>query len=279
MFEFLVLILREVIRDHIVPQRVRARSQRLRARQQLDHGGLARAVHAHQRHAVAALDDEAGVAENELLAVALRYIFEFRDNPPAGLGLRELEVDGLLVGRNLDALNLVQLFDARLHLLGLGRLRAKAVDEGLQLLDALALIAVGRRQLIAALGLLAQIRIIVVAAVELHALVPDLDRPVDRHVQEVAVVRDQQVRARIVRQIRFQPVAGFEIQVVGGLIEQQQARLFEQQLRQRQAHLPAARKFLGAPLPVFLAEPQPVEHRADLRLDRVAIAIRNSLSM
>ena len=40
----------------------------------------------------------------------------------------------LLFG-NLDALDLFQLLDAALHLLGLGGLRAEAVDEGLQMLD------------------------------------------------------------------------------------------------------------------------------------------------
>ena len=61
--------------------------------------------------------------------------------------------------------------------------------------------------------------------------------------------------------------------MIGGLVEQQHIGLFEQQLGQRQAHLPAAGKFLGAPGPIFLAEPQAVEHSADLRFDRIAVAI------
>ena len=128
--------------------------RRLRPRHQLDHGRFTRAVDADERHAVAALDDEVRVAEHELLPVTLRDVLEFRDDPAAGLRLRKLEVDRLLIGRNFDALDLVQLLDARLHLLGLGRLRAEAVDERLQLLDALALIAICRHQLIAPLGLL-----------------------------------------------------------------------------------------------------------------------------
>jgi hypothetical protein len=76
-----------------------------------------------------------------LRAVAFRHIFEFGHDATAGLGLRKREVDGLLVGRNLDALDLVELLDAALHLLGLGRLRAKAIDERFQLLDAVALVA------------------------------------------------------------------------------------------------------------------------------------------
>ena len=56
-------------------------------------------------------------------------------------------MNGLLFGRELDALDLVQFLDAALHLLGLGGLIAEAVDEGFQLLDALALVAVGGFQL------------------------------------------------------------------------------------------------------------------------------------
>ena len=43
--------------------------------------------------------------------------------------LRELEVDGRFFFGDLDALDLVELLDARLHLLGLGGLVAEAVDE------------------------------------------------------------------------------------------------------------------------------------------------------
>ena len=75
-----------------------------------------------------------------------------------------------------------------------------------------------------------------------------------RDVQEVAVVRDQHERVRVGGEIAFQPVARFQIQVVGGLVEQQQVRLFEQQLGQRDAHLPAAGELFGAALPVALAE-------------------------
>ena len=101
----------------------------------------------------------------------------------------------------------------------------------------------------------------------MNPLVPDLDDLVDGHVEEVAVVRNQHEGVGIVRQIIFQPVAGFEIEMVGGLVEQQQVGLLQQQLGQREAHLPAAGKLLGLAVPVVLAEAQAVEHRADLRFD------------
>ena len=56
--ELLVLVLGEVIGLRVVAQGVLAGAHRLGARQDLDQRRFAGAVHAHQRHAVAALDDE-----------------------------------------------------------------------------------------------------------------------------------------------------------------------------------------------------------------------------
>ena len=42
--------------------------------------------------------------------------------------------------------------------------------------------------------------------------------------------------------------------MVGRLVEQQQIRLFEQQFRQRDAHLPAAGKLFDAARPVLAPE-------------------------
>ena len=150
--------------------------------------------------------------------------------------------DRLFVG-DLDALDLVELLDAALHLLGLGGLVAEAVDEGFELLDALALVAVGGLDLGAALGFLLEV-FLVVAVVDVQALVPDLDDLVDGDVEEVAVVGDEDVSVGIGAQIVFEPVAGFEVEVVGRFVEQQQAGLLQQQLGERDAHLPAARRIL-----------------------------------
>ena len=85
-------------------------------------------------------------------------------------------------------------------------------------------------------------------------LVPDLDDLVDGHVQKVAVVRDENKGIRVMCEVIFQPVARLEIKMVGGLIEQQQIRLLQQQLGQRDAHLPAAGKFFGLAMPVVFHE-------------------------
>ena len=229
--------------------------QRFGLRQQLDQRGFSGAVHSHQRNPVAALDHEIDVAKHFLLAVGFRHPDELGDDPARGLGLRKGEVNGLFFLRQLDALDLLQFLDPALHLLGLGRLVAEAVDEDFQLLDALALVAIGGFELLQALCLRVQI-LRVIAVVKMNALVPDLDNLVDGHVEKIAVVRDQHKSVGIVAEIFLQPVAGFEIKMVGGLVQQQQVGLLQQQFDQRDAHLPAAGKFFGLPGPVFFSETQ-----------------------
>ncbi len=136
-------------------------------------------------------------------------------------------MDRFFFGRNLDAFDLLEFLDAALYLLRLGSLVAEAVDENFELFDAVALVLVGGCQLLVALRLLRE-KLVIVPGVEPEALVPDLGDLVDRDVEKVAVVRDQQEGVRIVLQIFFEPVARFEIKVIGRLVEQQQVGLLQQ---------------------------------------------------
>ena len=146
-------------------QPVFAARQRLAAGEQLDQGRLARSVPSDQGNTLGALDHEADVTKHFLGAIALGDMVELGDDPPAGLGLRKRKVDGFFFRRNLDALDLFQFLDAALHLLGFGGLVAEAIDKDLELFDSVALIAVGRLQLLIALRLLRHV-FVVVAGVE-----------------------------------------------------------------------------------------------------------------
>ena len=129
--ELLVLVLGEIIGLRVVAQGVLAGADRLGPGQDLDHGRFARAVDAHQRHAVAALDVKVDAGEDGVIAVgSWRRLLNSATMRPLGLGCGKAEVDGLLLGGNFDALDLFQFLDAALHLLGLGGLVAEAVDEG-----------------------------------------------------------------------------------------------------------------------------------------------------
>ena len=180
-------------------------------------------------------------------------------------------MDRLLLRRHLDALHALEFLDPALHLLGLGGLVAEAADERLELPDAVLLVLVGRLELAAPLLPLREVPLIV-ARVEVQLPVPQFRDLAHGNVQEEAVVGNHHDRVGVTAQVALQPVARLQVEVVGGLVQQQQVRLFEQQLGEGDAHLPTARKLLGTAPPVVLGEPQAGQHRARLCLDRVAVA-------
>src|SRR5205814_6509396 len=104
-----------------------------------------------------------------------------------------------------------------------------------------------------------------VAAIKMHAAVPDLGGLIYGDIQEVPVVRDKHQREWIVDQVLFQPVARFQIQVVGGFVQQQQVGLVEQEFGQRDTHLPTAGKLFSAPIPVGTREAQSGQYSPHLR--------------
>ena len=145
--ELFVLILGEVVGIDIVAESVVAGGEGFGAREEFDEGGFASAVDADESDAVTTLNDEIDVIENALGAVVFRDAFEFGNDAAAGFGLGEGEVDGGFFGREFDALNLFELFDAALDLLGFGGLGAEAIDEGFELLNFVALVFVSGLEL------------------------------------------------------------------------------------------------------------------------------------
>ena len=93
---------------------------------------------------------------------------------------------------------------------------------------------------------------------------------VDEVLHERAVVADEDDRALVGAQEALEPRDRLEVEVVGRLVEQQHVGLAQQQLREREAHLPAAGELVGEPLEVRLLEAEAEEHRARVGLDRVA---------
>src|SRR6185437_11990696 len=138
--------------------------------------------------AVAAVDGEVHALEHLFGAIALCEVANFNHGPARCGRLRESEMDDRLFLRQLDALDLLQFLNAALHLLRLRSLVAKTIDEGLQMLDVLALVAVGGFKLRTTLLLLLQIAF-VVAVIDVERLVPYLDDLGHSHVEEITVVR------------------------------------------------------------------------------------------
>ena len=70
----------------------------------------------------------------------------------------------------------------------------------------------------------------------------ELEDPLGRVVEEVAIVRDRDDRARKALQEMLEPFDRFGVEMVGRLVEQQHVRLGQQQAAERDAALLAARK-------------------------------------
>src|SRR5438067_788594 len=127
--EFLVLILRKVIRLNVVPDFIFSRSSRFCPGEQFDQRRFPCTIHADKGNPVAALDDEIHAAKNLFLAVVLAEVCHLRGDPATGFWLWERKMDGALFWRSLDPLDLLQFFDSALNLFGLGSLVAVTVDE------------------------------------------------------------------------------------------------------------------------------------------------------
>src|SRR3989449_722263 len=109
-------------------------------RQQAEERRLSRAVRTHQRHTLAALDLEVDAGVDDIVAVRLVGGAKHRDPTPGARWRGEREADPARPALDLDALHAFEHLDAALHLPGLGRLVAEALDEPLDLGDALRLV-------------------------------------------------------------------------------------------------------------------------------------------
>jgi hypothetical protein len=151
-----------------------------------------------------------------------------------------------------------QRLDAALRLACLGRLGPEARHETLHVRD-LALLSLEQRLLLGKDLRTLQFKTAVVARIEGDPLLLDMRHVIHDPVQERTVMGDQQQGARIGREPLLQPEHRVQVQVVGGLVEQQQVRAAHERLGQVQAHAPATREIRHRALQVRLAEAQAVE--------------------
>ena len=252
------------------------RVRRLDAREDAHQRRLAGAVRADQRDAVAALDQQVDAVEDAGRAVGLADALQLEDGAAAlGRG-REGEADALALRRHLDRHHLLEHLDPALDLRRLGRLVAEPVDEHLDPRDLLVLVALGLAQALEHRVALLDVLAVVADVVGQRAQVEVGDAGDDR-VEEVAIVRDEDHRVRVGREVFLEPVARVEIEMVGRLVEQEQPGPAEQQLGQRDAHLPAARERLGRLGEVVLAEAEAAQHGGDAQVDAVAVVAAEAL--
>ena len=92
----------------------------------------------------------------------------------------------------------------------------------------------------------------------------------DQAVQELAVVRGHHERALEGAQEALEPEDRLEVEVVGRLVEQQRVGLHDQDPRERDAHLPAARERADVAVDLLGREAEAGEDLARARLEPVA---------
>jgi hypothetical protein len=209
------------------------------AGQDLDEGGFAGAVGAEETDAVARLQAQPHLVQNDLVSITGAALVQGQEGArQAGRGA-EGEVERAIdMGRG-DALHALQGLDAALGLAGLGGLGAEALDEALDAADFLLLADEGGLALAQAFG--AQgLEGAVVAGVKIQMALLDMGNLADDGVQEVAVVGNQQEGTGIVAQPGFQPDDRVQVQVVGGLVEEHEVGAAHEGARQAQAHAPAS---------------------------------------
>ena len=173
--------------------------------------------------------------------------------------------------RRVDPLDPLQLLAA---VFGLGVLLAVGVppDEVLRLGDFGLLLLVGPPLDLQPLGLLPLVGR-EVARVGIHRAAEQLQRAVGHLVQEVAVVADHDHRLVGLEQEALQPLGGFDVQVVGRLVQQHQVGLVQQQLGQHQPVLLAAAELFDRLAERLAAEAQAVQHPFDLVIQVVGVAV------
>ena len=93
----------------------------------------------------------------------------------------------------------------------------------------------------------------------------ELEDPLGDVVEEVAIVGDRDDRARVLLEEPLEPGHGLGVEVVGGLVEQQQVGLAKQQAAQRDAALLAARE--GGDVGVVGRTAQGVHRDVDVALE------------
>lgn len=189
----------------------------------------------------------------------------------AGLALHLEDDAGVFTRRGFDLLHvefLKHLLSAG-GLLALGHVGGEAADKLFQFLTLL----LGFLTLVLGLAQGELRRLVpegVVAGEEGHLAKVDIDGVGAHLIEEVAVVADHEHGMFEVAQIFFKPLYGFQVEVVGGLVEQQVVGLAEEGLRQHDAHLLLTGEFAHELAVQVFLDTQTAEQRGGIVFGGVA---------
>ena len=272
------LVLLGVVAGHdVVAEAVAALVGGPLPRQHPQEAGLAGAVEAHDQQPLAPLEGEVDVAEHLEVAVADGEPLAL-EHQPAGLRRRrEPDVDGARGAGGLD-LAVLEAHDALLDAVGHGRLGglgAEAVDERLEAVDllGLALRRLGQPDLVLGAGVevLGVGALVLLDGADAGVVVAlEVQDAGDGLVEQVEVVADHEQRAPVGAHEAEQPLLGVAVEVVGGLVEEQEVAAGEQDPGDLHPAPLAARQRTDRQVEAVALEPEAGGDPAHLALGRVA---------
>ena len=244
-----------------------AAAYRLGPGDHVQQGGFAGAVFAEKGDALAALHPQVHIGKESAVTEGLGHALQLKHLVAAKLPAGEASVHLLgLGGLGHGAHALDALFHGKGPLVQ-GVVAHKGPQVHLlrrlfQLLDLGLLLEVLLHALLVAALLFNGIKA-VVAAVKLRLAVQDLDDAGDGAVQEIAVVGDGDHGAPEGADILLQPLGGLKVQVVGGLIQQENVRILQDQAAQVHPGLFAAGQLVKQSPPHIAVDGQAVGHLVD----------------
>ena len=241
------------------------------AHQDLEQGRFAQAVRANDADALAPAQDQGHVRKHALVAVGLAQVLDVEDVLAARARLFETQRGRAARATHqffhLDAFDLLK---PALRLRGLGVLGAEALDP-----SALARnFVLGARDgglLALADGGFVDDKGRVAAGVERDGAVVDVEGVGGDVVEKALIVRDDDRATSIVGQEFLQPTNSQDVEVVGWLVEQQDVRAADQNLRQEHAQLEATRQRRQRRAMRDHGNPEADQHFAGAGLQGVAV--------
>ena len=227
------------------------------------------------RKALTLVDHHAEVPEYGLRSVALGHILDDNHVVRAVRRLGESEMQGFQVTGDHNRLDLVQSFNAALHLLGFGCLVSEALYE---LLGAFDLRLLALESSLELLYLQPSLLLVegIVSAVACEPCIEELVDLVYGIVQKAFVVAYDQERALEGFQEALEPETGLDVQVVGGLVQHHQVRALAENLGQCNSHLVSARELVAGSVHIGRSESESLCNGIDNLLAVVVGAVQKA---
>ena len=216
--------------------------------------GLPFAVATDQRHLFSPLDLNVRMTEHDLLRITDFQVRRLENNVSGTRCRGKLDRQGRMVRLiHLDPVQFLQRLDPGLDLVGLGRLVSEPRDEFFRLVDHPLLVLVGGDLLghpFCTENDILAVRHLVVMDMPQH----DLDGTVGHVIQEAPVMGHQHQRPAEPFEVTLQPFDGFDVQMVGGLVKEQDIRPGEQDFRQFDPHVPTLTEGFGRTIEITVPE-------------------------